>query len=337
MAKNTNDLISNMINKSIEAFLLALEIYNKPTIKYRLEGFSFFICNAWELILKAELIKRHGEASIYYKDNNSKTISLKECIKKIFTNDKDPLRQNLEIIIGLRDTSTHYIIEELEITYYPFLQSCVMNYNDKLYDFFNIDVTNSINSAFLSLVIGSKEISEQEILSKHGQKTLDYFDKIRKINDTKLEENRNPKFAININLNAKIVKDSNKADIKTHIAKDGEKPVFLLKEIKDTNSYFPYTQKSAITKIKRRLKKNKIKTTVIEEINQYVFQLYIREFKIRENEALCYIHTQTKNNTKTYSNKFIEEMVKFVMDNQDNSIKEVLKKKVDLKEQRILI
>lgn len=40
---NMNDeLINNMLDKSEEAFLMAIEIYNKPTIKYRLEGFAFF-------------------------------------------------------------------------------------------------------------------------------------------------------------------------------------------------------------------------------------------------------------------------------------------------------
>ena len=39
-------LKNKFIKKSIEAFILGLEIYNKPTIKYRIEGFSFFICNA---------------------------------------------------------------------------------------------------------------------------------------------------------------------------------------------------------------------------------------------------------------------------------------------------
>ena len=54
-----------LIEKSKEAFAVAIEIYNKPTIKYRVEGFSFFICNAWELMLKAYLIKKAP------KDNNS--------------------------------------------------------------------------------------------------------------------------------------------------------------------------------------------------------------------------------------------------------------------------
>lgn len=53
------ELITSMLDKSEEAFLMAIEIYNKPTINYRLEGFSFFICNAWELLLKAKMLKQN--------------------------------------------------------------------------------------------------------------------------------------------------------------------------------------------------------------------------------------------------------------------------------------
>ncbi len=69
---------------------MSIEIYNKPSIKYRVEGFSFFICNAWELMLKAHLIKTQGENSIYYPNKQNRTISLENCIKIIFTNKKDP-------------------------------------------------------------------------------------------------------------------------------------------------------------------------------------------------------------------------------------------------------
>lgn len=63
-----------LLQKSQEAFLLALEIYNKPTITYRIEGFSFFIINAWELLLKARLIETSGnEKVIYYKKAGGKS------------------------------------------------------------------------------------------------------------------------------------------------------------------------------------------------------------------------------------------------------------------------
>ena len=64
------NLEERLLDKSKEAFAMAIELYNKPTIKYRVEGFSLFICNAWELMLKAYLLKTKGPESIYYKDNN---------------------------------------------------------------------------------------------------------------------------------------------------------------------------------------------------------------------------------------------------------------------------
>ncbi|MCI5658653.1 MAG: DUF3644 domain-containing protein [Megasphaera elsdenii] len=66
MTKQIENLEEKLIEKSKEAFIVAIELYNKPTIKYRVEGFSFFICNAWELMLKAHLIRTKGEYSIYY-------------------------------------------------------------------------------------------------------------------------------------------------------------------------------------------------------------------------------------------------------------------------------
>lgn len=83
-----------LIDKAKEAFIMAVEIYNKPSIRYRLEGFSFFICNAWELMLKAYLIKKDGDGAVYYQDKKNRTISLENCIQRVFTNEKAPLRQN---------------------------------------------------------------------------------------------------------------------------------------------------------------------------------------------------------------------------------------------------
>ena len=73
--------IERLVNKSIEAFLMGLEVYNKPTIKYRVEGFSFFIVNAWELLLKAEMLKRG--ISIYYKNHSDRTVSVDVAVRQI--------------------------------------------------------------------------------------------------------------------------------------------------------------------------------------------------------------------------------------------------------------
>ena len=134
------NIVDKLAEKSKEAFCMALEIYNKPTIKYRVEGFSFFICNAWELMLKAHISKTKGLSEIYYPNNPSRTISLENCVRMVFTNDKSPIRLNLEKIIDLRNTSTHFVTEEYEMVYVPLFQACVFNFVDKISEFHKVNM-----------------------------------------------------------------------------------------------------------------------------------------------------------------------------------------------------
>jgi hypothetical protein len=48
-----------LIEKSIQACLAAIEIYNKPEFRYREEAFSILMLTAWELLLKARILKEN--------------------------------------------------------------------------------------------------------------------------------------------------------------------------------------------------------------------------------------------------------------------------------------
>src|SRR5699024_3914805 len=118
------NLSNRLVEKSIEAFLMGLEIYNKPTIKYRIEEFSFFIVNAWELMLKAKMLN-DGD-SIYYTDEPDRTLSISNVIDKVYPDKNTRIRINLEKIIDLRNISTHFITEDYEAKYAPLFQACVL-------------------------------------------------------------------------------------------------------------------------------------------------------------------------------------------------------------------
>ena len=167
------EIKEQLLEKSQEAFVMAIEIYNKPTLKYRLEGFSFFICNAWELMLKAHLINRDGMKAIYFSDKPNRTITLERCVQQIFTNEKSPLRRNLEKVIELRNTSTHFITEEYEAVYVPLLQACVFNFVDKMMDFHNIDMTKVIPENFITLSVRLKSLDETEIRGKYDKQVAE--------------------------------------------------------------------------------------------------------------------------------------------------------------------
>lgn len=318
--EDKNILINRMLLKSQEAFLLAIELYNKPTIKYRLEGFAFFICNAWELLLKAQIIKNDG--NIYYKDKPERTIALSDCVKKVFTNDKDPIRKNLEIIIDLRNTSTHFIIQEMENIYLPFLQANTLNYSQKIYDFFNIDITQQIETSFLSLMTNNAEPNEMKILSVYGNEIFNRYKKIKNETNSLLEIEQNSKLAINVNLNLKVVKNVKDANLTFAIASDAEEAIYIVDKVKDINTTYPYTQKTARETIMNNLSRKSININ----LHQNNFGLICNKYDLKSNEDYFYYHHLTKR--FVCSQKLVDFITNLLTENINiiNEIKEELKK-----------
>ena len=46
LTKEQQTTCERLLDKSQEAFILAVELFNRPTIRYRVEGCAFFLCNA---------------------------------------------------------------------------------------------------------------------------------------------------------------------------------------------------------------------------------------------------------------------------------------------------
>ena len=77
-----------MLEKSIAAMLSTIEIYNKPDFKYREDTFAVLCINAWELLLKAQVLHLSSNKlnAIYkteYKTLKSGKKSTSSTIKKI--------------------------------------------------------------------------------------------------------------------------------------------------------------------------------------------------------------------------------------------------------------
>lgn len=300
--------INRLLDKSKEAFLMAIEVYNKPSIKYRLEGFSVFICNAWELMLKAHMINKFGYDSIYYNDNKARTLSLSDCIKQVFTNNKDPLRLNLEKILELRNTSTHFITEEYDMIYVPLFQSCVINYSDKLFEFHNIDISEIIPYNFLTLSTSLKGIKELEIRAKYPGAIVDKFFSLKNSIDT-ISAETNERFCINIAVNHYQTKNPNIADHAYRIAADSEIPIEKLKEFRDPNTLYRYTSKTLIGTVQNLLKKNGVQLIYHEKevtFTSFHFLNICNRFYIKDNPDFCWVNKIHKNPQYAYSQQAVD-------------------------------
>lgn len=311
MHKPNVALRKKMIQKSLEAFMVAIELYNKPTIKYRVEGFSLFICNAWELLLKAHLIRTQGIASIYYKDNTERTKTLENCIKMVFTNESTPIRKNLEKIIELRNVSTHFITEEYEMIYIPLFQASVYNYIEKAQEWFGINVANYVQPNFLVLSVNVDKICEDDIRAKYpkeiANKLMAAYDTINP-----MVEQSSSGFAIKVVHNYYITKDKNKATAVVSIARDSGTDVKIIKDIRDPNETHKYNMKKCLVLINKRLETAGV---ILKHqgrevhFNKYHFALFCDYYDLKSNPQFCYENRLNSQPTYGYSVPAIDFIV----------------------------
>lgn len=317
-------IVDKLIDKSKEAFMMAIEVYNKPSIKYRVEGFSFFICNAWELMLKAHMINKFGDDSIYYKDNSKRTITLENCIKKVFTNDKDPLRKNLEKIIELRNTGTHFITEEYEMVYIPLFQATVFNFIEKIQAFHNVDMTEIIPQNFLTLTVSYNALNDDEIRAKYPAEIAERLIGINEELKPVIDEN-NSHFAIRVDHHYYITKDKNNAATPIRVDNSADAAIKIVKQIQDPNDIYKYTAKKCCSEINRKLKKININI----DFNMYHFRIFCNYYNIKNNNKLCYISKMYSQPQYSYSLQtidFIVNEIKKVPEHIIQNLKEKVKK-----------
>jgi hypothetical protein len=83
-----SNLAKALLKKSKDNIMLALELYNRPSLENKLDGFVMLFCTAWEQLLKAKLIERDREPNIYEKGNGKKrlkrTVPLRACSERLY-------------------------------------------------------------------------------------------------------------------------------------------------------------------------------------------------------------------------------------------------------------
>lgn len=330
LSKENKKLIDLMLNKSQDSFLLAIEIYNKPTISLNVEGFVIFICNAWELMLKAYRLKNNE--SIYYQKSKTKnrTLALDALIKKIMTNNKDSVRVNLEIINGLRNSAVHLIVPEYSLMFNELFLSCVKNYVERLYRYFQININDKINTDFLSLHIPSTK-SKVDIIGKYGKQVYQkYYDTNKFVSETLREKANNnglipQELAMSYEIKFKKVNDISNADLTVYNAKN-ETSVKTVKVVVplDPNESHPLRQSDVISKIQNEMNRRGLEFTpyTIAQNKKFTtdtFNLFCKHFNIKSNPEFSY-HFEVANRY-SYSYSLIERILQTICDDPDIFVK----------------
>lgn len=134
----------NLLNKSKESCLLAVEIYNKPLVSFKSGGFIVLMIIAWTSLIHA--IFERDDVNYYYKEKNnyfykkdkhgnklawSLSDSIDYYFKKINTENDEThiaIKENLNFFIDFRNEIEHHFMPELDEIIFGKCQALLNNF-----------------------------------------------------------------------------------------------------------------------------------------------------------------------------------------------------------------
>lgn len=311
-----SDYYETLLSKSEEAYLMALEIVNKPTINYRTEGFCFFICNAWELLLKAFIVRQSQRIdSIYYSIENNRTYSLSNCIEKVFTSTTDKTKTNLSYLVSIRNRATHTVLPDYDYEFVPLFQQNISYFNKFFTKHFSLYKFNQNVTPFIAINRSpTRSISPLTIIEDSTR----FMETIRLAAETE---------GIGQNVIFSITKKPDDADIKVAISKDAKDKITFVDRPKDVNAMYPYAFKKVVKAIQESLE---LTLGAHHGFTEKSFHRIAADFKMKENETYCYNFKYAQSIVKTYS----QETINFIIYNysQNKAFKDKYEKKYKKRE-----
>lgn len=320
-----------LLRKSRDNMLLALELYNRPSLENRMDCFVLCFCIAWEQLLKSILIEKKGETSIFRKSRNAggirETISLRECLGEIYNAD-DLVRKNVERIAFYRDQAVHLLMPELQSIMSRVFQSGVLNYSTKFQEFTQQPFISSSHSGMLSLVGDLKHPSTAILNSSYGKEVGDEISSLVTDLTNEAKNLDDIQFAIPLNVKLVFARNDEQSNMITLAKADegmeGLKKAIILEKPTDREKTHPYKESDAIREINRRLYEkypvsgleiklvSRNKKTNRAEINTHCFRSVVTKLKWKNSNNRY--HYENKDPEYHYYPDFaIEEFIEKVM------------------------
>lgn len=298
-------LKGRLVDKSVDAYVLALETINRLSIRYRVEAFCYLICNAWELLLKAKILEDSGKKdAIFYKAQKGKpkrSLSLRDCLEQVIPNQLDPERRNIERIAELRDESVHLVFTGVPRDAICLFQAGVINYHRRLSEWFQVSLTDRVHVGMMSIVYDMEpqhgDLSDKRLRRELGKDAADYLARYCAEVRQEFEQLKRPaEFSIGVEYRLVLTDKPGEADIVLSRGLPGEKVTQIIEVPKDPSKSHPLRQKEVLEQLQAELKDL--------EINQYDMQCVIKAHRIKTRSEFFY-QGKVKGSPGQYSPSYV--------------------------------
>jgi len=195
MAKRNRKIGSiktELLTKSRESMLAAVQIFNNPNIQFKSESFIVLSNIAWTYLLHAyyrsknieyRYYEQHGSRKKYHKTTKGayKHWELERCLDYLSCPIDKVAKSNLKFLIGLRHEVEHQMTTRIDDYLSARFQACCLNYNEYIKSLFEeslgIDKHLSFSLQFSSIKEEhANQLKEFSDLPEHISSYINSFD-----------------------------------------------------------------------------------------------------------------------------------------------------------------
>jgi len=290
MPKQSKNVI-NLLNKSKESALLAVEIYNKPRITFRSGAYITLMVIAWTSLLEA--IFEKNNTNYHYKkgkryvriDGDRKTWELQKCIDYYFNNNKnDSVYQNLCFFSGLRNKIEHRFMPSLDYKIYGECQALLLNFENILTKEFGIK--HSISGQLVFSLQFSK-FNQQNRIKQDAKfdntEIIKYIDDFRNSLDEKMWSDE--KFSFRVYLIPKLTNNRNQSDIAVEFIKYDPQNIEEMEKYKHLVTFIKEKEKIVQVANQGKYKPGQVVKRVSKKLNkkftQFMHSNCYKLYKVR--------------------------------------------------------
>ena len=198
MSKRKSPIAKSLVSNSVAAIMSAIEIHNKPIIRYRYEMVVLLTLNAWELLLKGYLYKYQKKVKLFMRDGTTKPFdNCLNIVNQKIGKEFNAIQENLNVLYGYRNQVAHFYITELDPIIYSLVRKNILFYSKFLYEYFKIDLSKE--SDLILLPIGFKKpfspidyISNSSVIENTSKEVKVFIksllDATKRLSDNDIEE-----------------------------------------------------------------------------------------------------------------------------------------------------
>lgn len=301
-------MYNKFLEKSIEAMLSSIEIYNKPNSFYREENFCILCINSWELFLKSKILKDSNNSmeSLYIKkdskegfkmnrNNTPMTMDIISCINHLNNKNNNKYKniaENLKLLIEIRDQATHSVISKEKIELIQKIneisQASVKNYFKLMEEWFSENNLKQYNFCLLPISFINNHINDTILNSDSYDNLLDL------INDANLNSDKNSNYDIFLKIKIEFTKSEDNVLKINQKTKSGQECKIVYKNI---DSKYCLNFNTLRVEVKKKFK-----------YNDKIYRDFLNS-KIKTNSNLSFKYLQNPNNDNKFTYYYSREVI----------------------------